>query len=453
MLVDSSPGDLGGYGPVNPMSPARPVFDVNGNPIIIAPVKTTGRRDDRGPLEKLTTLLEDIFEADDTIPSDGSIDDLNMDWWSPLSVEPSRPILSPSVVKKLTKYIQNVGRPPKRIRVAAAAAGMFTSPISGKKKPRLSEIDEQVLTRALRLLIRGVKEGEALDPFASSAVPIISSEKLDGSPKKPTKKSTKGKNKSNSPAVDGDLEMNDTNEDCADPKLSRELTELDFDKLEKELQIGCDAILSAECCISLLAGDRLAKHFYSEELITQCLTTVQNQLKQVIYPFIEASSPSHTPNSPLLQHVLHSNKLKGILSELFRSLSATIPRITTLLTVQGMSESVLIKAVYIAIDPFFVVESAEADGDTKPARKGKETKDVDSVITKTFGKSAMRGLRMDALELIRNVSVQFENAFPSDNVSNQIFASYDDQRSWIIEEILSSLIKLSDSKQKAGHFR
>lgn len=35
----------------------------------------------------------------------------------------------------------------------------------------------------------------------------------------------------------------------------------------------------------------------------------------------------------------------------------------------------------------------------------------------------------------------------------QIFANHEEQRSWIIEEILSSLIKLSDAKQKAGQFR
>ncbi|KAF8215671.1 armadillo-type protein [Mycena galopus ATCC 62051] len=48
----------------------------------------------------------------------------------------------------------------------------------------------------------------------------------------------------------------------------------------------------------------------------------------------------------------------------------------------------------------------------------------------------MRGLRLDALSLIR-----------------AIFANHDDQRDWIIEEILTSLIKLSDTKQKAGQFR
>lgn len=59
-----------------------------------------------------------------------------------------------------------------------------------------------------------------------------------------------------------------------------------------------------------------------------------------------------------------------------------------------MSDSIIIQAVYIAIGPFFVVDSGE--GDTK----GKK----DSVVLNTFGKSAMRGLRLDALALIRSVS-------------------------------------------------
>lgn len=37
--------------------------------------------------------------------------------------------------------------------------------------------------------------------------------------------------------------------------------------------------------------------------------------------------------------------------------------------------------------------------------------------------------------------------------SFQIFANNDDQRQWIIEEILTSLIKLPDFKQKGSQFR
>jgi hypothetical protein len=35
----------------------------------------------------------------------------------------------------------------------------------------------------------------------------------------------------------------------------------------------------------------------------------------------------------------------------------------------------------------------------------------------------------------------------------QIFANNDDQRQWIIEEILGSLIRLPDFKQKGSQFR
>ena len=70
-----------------------------------------------------------------------------------------------------------------------------------------------------------------------------------------------------------------------------------------------------------------------------------------------------------------------------------------------MSDSIIIQAVYIAIGPFFVADSGgEADGGG--AGGGKGTK-KESVIIKTLGKSAMRGLRLDALSLIRSVCALF----------------------------------------------
>jgi len=71
-----------------------------------------------------------------------------------------------------------------------------------------------------------------------------------------------------------------------------------------------------------------------------------------------------------------------------------------------MSDSIIIQAVYIAIGPFFVVDSG-GDGD----RKGKK----EDIIFSTLGKSAMRGLRLDALSLIRSVCSPM---FPEENTSN-----------------------------------
>ncbi len=84
-----------------------------------------------------------------------------------------------------------------------------------------------------------------------------------------------------------------------------------------------------------------------------------------------------------------------------------IPRLSYLLgaEVVSMSDSIIIQAVYIATGPFFVVENgAESEG------KGKKDSS-NSVISNTIGSSALRGLRLDALSLIRNVRTNIRSLF------------------------------------------
>ena len=168
--------------------------------------------------------------------------------------------------------------------------------------------------------------------------------------------------------------------------------------------------------------------------------------------------------NPLLRSVVKDNfstvtEHRKQLSELFQALASVLPRINNLVSAESlaMSDSIIVSAVYIAIGPFFVVESGEGEGGAKGSKKEKE-KEKENVVLKTFGKSAMRGLRLDALALIRSVS-SFEIlvisvfAHARAHFFQKIFANHENQRSWIIEEILTSLIKLSDTKQKAGQFR
>lgn len=149
---------------------------------------------------------------------------------------------------------------------------------------------------------------------------------------------------------------------------------------------------------------------YSEELITSCLGTIKNQLTKVVYPFVEASTELSGQGvgallavSPMLQYLIRQGSAAALahrkqLGETFQAISAVLPRINTLINAESvaMSDTIIIQAVYIAIGPFFVVD-AGGDGD---AVKGKK----DNVVLKTFGTSAMRGLRLDALSLIRSVS-------------------------------------------------
>ena len=105
--------------------------------------------------------------------------------------------------------------------------------------------------------------------------------------------------------------------------------------------------------------------------------------------------------SPVLRHIVHSppadcSQERRLLAETFHALSSILPRITQLVCAEtmAMSESIIIQAVYIAIGPFFVAD-ATTDG------KGREKKD--NAVLNTLGPSAMRGLRLEALSLIRSV--------------------------------------------------
>lgn len=448
MKINDTSDDLGGYGSEDDdtaYSPTRTnVYDT-----VKSSARRTGDRDERPPLEKLTSLIEDVFEAEDALPLDADPSSLQFEFFSTnTTTDFSRPLLNPSLIRKLTKYIGYVARPTKRLRTAAGVQG------TPKGKGRMAEVDTQVLSRLLKLLERNVRAGEDVDPFPSSNPTSIHVSKSVSPQKKSPKKLSKSKknerrSKSRTPA--GEEEETGDGDAIESGELveAQELTEGDLDKLTGVLDVARDSILAADCCIALLGSDRLTKQLYSEELITVCLNTIKNQLTKIIYPFVEASielsttaalsSLTHTsPFLPyLIKHITSSAQAhRRQLSELFQAISAVLPRINTLINAESvsMSDAIIIQAVYIAIGPFFVVDGGGDGSDGAGGAGGKGKKE--NIVLRTFGKSAMRGLRLDALSLIRS-----------------IFANHEDQRSWIIEEILTSLIKLSDTKQKAGQFR
>lgn len=104
--------------------------------------------------------------------------------------------------------------------------------------------------------------------------------------------------------------------------------------------------------------------------------------------------------SPLLHHIFQSPSVdsdgRRLVSEIFHAISAIIPRVNDLMSADSLSmpEAIVIQAVYVAIGPFFVVEGGNDV-------KGKDKKG--NAVLSTLGSSAMRGLRLDALGLIRSV--------------------------------------------------
>jgi len=141
---------------------------------------------------------------------------------------------------------------------------------------------------------------------------------------------------------------------------------------------------------------------YSEELISTCFGVVKNQLSKVVYPFVEAATDLYGQVPQTLRTMAQTNSIetqahRGLIAEIFQILSSVVPRINNLICAGfiSLSDVIIIQAVYIAIGPFFIMEPTASEG------KGKKS----NIVHNTLGISAMKGLRLDALTLIRSVGL------------------------------------------------
>ncbi|KAG9123567.1 Sister chromatid cohesion protein 2 [Ceratobasidium sp. 392] len=350
-------------------------------------------------LEKLCALIEEVIEAEDTLDPEAAAENGGpAEWFSAHTSDWSAPLLAPSVISRITQ-------------------------LAGRRGARLGGVDTGNLARILRTLGRSVTKGEDLDPFGS---PL-------GGPGAGNAAKTKVKGKKKGKGV-AEEEVEETEQ-----KEEVELSEEDFVKLASVLETAKEAVIAADCVLAILGGEKLPKQLYSEDLITSCLTAVKNQLSGIIYPYVETASDVHGHSPPLLLHVAQSSSSsavdhRNLLGDIFRVLNAVLPRITALAN-HGVSETMVIQAAFIGIGPFFVVEvTNEKTG--KSSAADKKNSGRMQVLDALGGATSMRGLRLTALGLVR-----------------ALFASYESQRAWIVEEILGSLIKLPDMKLKAGQFK
>lgn len=339
-------------------------------------------------MEKLVALFEDIFEAEDSLDPESSISDLPREFFSSHTTEVSAPLLSVGPLRKMSKQIEQVSRPPKRLR-----SGAGTSPRKSGSG-RVAEIDTVILTRVMRILERTLRAAEALDPFKigngllQKTAPR--SRSVTASPSK-----RRGKKKAK-----GDDEMSEAgqNNGEADSQSLEALAE-DVEGMSDRLNLASESILAAEAYLTLLTSDRLPKQLYSEDLITSCLNIIKNHLDRIIYPFVESSTES---SNALLNHVTKDNSSlakthRSQITDLSILIFATLPKINKMVhtDVMTMSDGIVIQTVYIAIGPFFLAE-------VEPERGSKGKKE--SLVQSTIGATALRGLRLDSISLLRSVS-------------------------------------------------
>ena len=128
----------------------------------------------------------------------------------------------------------------------------------------MMEIQMHMLSRLLKMLKRSMKAGEDWDPFAMASYHgnVTPSGGREGMAS-PRKKKVGGKkaerrSKSQTPREDReDTIMADGNEEEDHEKREKncEMQEMDYEHLMKMLDMARDSILSADCCIALLASD------------------------------------------------------------------------------------------------------------------------------------------------------------------------------------------------------
>lgn len=197
----------------------------------------------------MTSYFEDIFEAEDSLPPEPPIDlqSEQYSFFSALSGDWGHPYLHYTVLRKLSKIIDQVSQPAKRHNYSIGY-----SP-SAKDNGGFQNVDVMHLMRILKILERTVKGGEELDPFVG---PKIKASNVQPSPAK----SNKGGKKTKRTSSPGGRRSKSTTPMDLDEELgTTESVEIDTEKLETALLLGKESLLAADACLALLGADYLPK--------------------------------------------------------------------------------------------------------------------------------------------------------------------------------------------------
>jgi cohesin loading factor subunit SCC2 len=197
------------------------------------------------PLDKLVNLIEDIFDAEDSLDPSAFDDTEKLaagGFFSSLSTSPNAPLLSVSMMAKVTKIVKKLTISQSQRRRKSFA--VTRSPNSrDNSRGGISSLDVTMLTRILRTLARSIKVGEDIGIAALFPRSKVSND----APPSPTKGSpTKG-----SATMLADAEP-------------EELLEEEEAKLSRNIHALKESLSATEACLALLASDHLPKQVSSQ---------------------------------------------------------------------------------------------------------------------------------------------------------------------------------------------
>ncbi|EPB92937.1 hypothetical protein HMPREF1544_00011 [Mucor circinelloides 1006PhL] len=181
-----------------------------------------------------------------------------------------------------------------------------------------------------------------------------------------------------------------------------------------------DALETCAMIFDILTTCKLDKKFLSQNLITNCLHFIKNQLDYTIYPIIDANgfedeAISLTSNADyFVKLIVESPRQKHLISTFIPLIIRFFRRAFTLILAEDLDDDVLVIIAYISMAPFF--------HDFSESTSSILMQDLDQETI--F--SPYEQLKFCALDILKH-----------------IFSKYPKHRRWIFEEILTSLGSLT----------
>lgn len=454
--------------------------------------------------------MEDLFEADDMLPDRDELSSAGSQAVLPGMCEQYFDILGGVAVPK-SSVLRDILRAAAQSARASAPVGIARGTAANASPEkivpgaplRLADIDPQRLARLMRIIERGIRTAESIEvlpPAPAAATTTAPAKKGKGKTatiaRKAAQRASASRSRSRSPRKSREPDDEDGRESEADKsdaekeeqalqeqaaqKGSPEDDGLNTPPLEENpdhqqmalsvrINLVTYSVLAAECCLAILSGEDLPKHLISEDLIRPCVESIKLALDRVILPFVEACGGAMGVH-PMLERLVQdlapvvkrgrgrpsAAKTKAVqreeearrthgtracsdaLARMFRETGDALRQVQRLVNLPSvtLSEAIVISAVYAAVQPFFVNEpdpGGASEGKTDAAKAAARGRVAISALG--GGTAAMKSLRLPCLNLLRS-----------------IFARHADLRNWIIEEILTNLIKLPDMKKNRRQY-
>ncbi|GAA6048643.1 hypothetical protein JCM3770_001996 [Rhodotorula araucariae] len=191
---------------------------------------------------------------------------------------------------------------------------------------------------------------------------------------------------------------------------------------EAALRDLSDALLAVRLALEILTlpGVSLPKHLFSSEYLLGVVSTLRRALDACLVPLLAA--PPSSPLAELATAAGAAARARDAVAAVTDALTQGTIALAQLVRDEDLGEELVIALAYFALEPFF----HDSPPPAAPARTGAGGDGSIAV-------NAVKSLRLASLAVIQGV-----------------YARYEDQRAWIVDEVLANLGKAEGAATAAG---